>query len=351
MRTNELDYDLPEELIAQEPAIPRDASRLLVCNRITGKLEPRIFRELPDLLNPGDLLVMNKARVMPARLVGYKYPTGARIEILLLERIPDKEQHGLIRFKALLNRRRRLSAGDIILFPESNLYARMIEVDEELGEDIVELGVGDGSGDIFSEIDKIGNVPLPPYIKNYAGDMERYQTIFAKVSGSVAAPTASLHFTDEVLKNLDGRGIGHVECHLRVGWGTFSPVRSENLEDHKLHEEIGEITEETCKKINETRKQGGRIIAVGTTVTRLLETAADENGDLHEFIGPTSLYITPGYRFRAVDVLLTNFHLPKTSLLALVAAFMGVDRALDAYRFAIEENFRFYSFGDAMLIL
>jgi S-adenosylmethionine:tRNA ribosyltransferase-isomerase len=351
MRTEELDYYLPEDLIAQEPVDPRDSSRLLVCNKSTGELVPRFFRDLPDLLKPGDLLVTNQARVMPARLVGYKFPSGARIEILLLEKIPDKASVDKVRFKALLNRRRRLDVGDTILFPESTMSARIVEADEELGEDIIEVGFNDGTRAIESEIDRIGSVPLPPYIKSYSGDSERYQTIFAKVTGSVAAPTASLHFTDDVLKRLEERGIGRVECHLRVGWGTFSPIRSDNLEDHSLHEELGEISEDVCRKINETRKNGGQIVAVGTTVTRLLETASDENGLLHEFAGPTSLFITPGYRFKAVDVLITNFHLPKTSLLALVAAFMGTDMALEAYNFAIENKFRFYSFGDAMLIL
>ncbi|MCX6646224.1 MAG: S-adenosylmethionine:tRNA ribosyltransferase-isomerase, partial [bacterium] len=262
MRTDELNYYLPEDLIAQEPADPRDSSRLLVCNESTGKMEPRIFRDLPDLLKPGDLLVTNQARVMPARLVGYKFPSGARIEILLLEKIPDLVSAEKVRFKALLNRRRRLDVGDTILFPESTMSARLIEADEELGEDIIQLGFSEGIGDIESEIDRIGSVPLPPYIKKYTGDSERYQTIFAKVTGSVAAPTASLHFTDDVLKRLKERGIGRVECHLRVGWGTFSPIRSENVEDHSLHEEAGEISENACRKINEVRKNGGRIVAV-----------------------------------------------------------------------------------------
>lgn len=349
MRTEELDYELPEELIAQEPAIPRDSSRLLVCGRDLGNFETRIFHELPDLLNSGDILVTNQARVMPARMIGYKFPTGAKIEVFLLE--PDIHSQKKSRFKALLKRRRRLSPGDTILFPETNLVATVIECDEEPGKDIVELGTGDKSDQIEKEIEKIGQVPLPPYIKDYKGDMERYQTIFSKITGSVAAPTASLHFTDRVLEKLDLKGVLRVECHLRVGWGTFSPIRTEKLEDHTLHEEAGELTKQACDKINNARTNGGRIIAVGTTMTRLLETAADKDGVLHPYKGRTDLYITPGYRFRAVDVLLTNFHLPKTSLLALVSAFMGVERTLEAYEFAVKEKFRFYSFGDAMLII
>jgi len=347
MRTDCLDYPLPQELIAQSPAVPRDSSRLLVCSRASDSFSMRLFRDLPDLLEPGDILVTNSARVMPARLFGYKYPTGAHIEILLLERLPMRSPDENPRFRALLRRRRRLEPGDIVLFPESMLRAKVVESREDVGEDIVELG---GVEDVDGEIDRIGRIPLPPYIKDYRGDIERYQTVYAKVSGSVAAPTAGLHFTPEVLRRLEERGIRRVEGHLRVGWGTFSPIRAENLEGHVLHEEVGELTDESAAKINEARRAGGRIVAVGTTMTRLLETAVDEDGVLHPFSGPTALYITPGFRFRAVDVLLTNFHLPRTSLLALVAAFLGVERTLAAYDFAIRERFRFYSFGDAMLI-
>jgi len=345
MKTELLDYQLPEELIAQTPANPRDSSKLLVCSRESDDFKIHTFSDLPDLLKSGDVLVTNAARVMPARLFGYKYPSGARIEVFLLERLPGD---GAPRFKALLKRKRRLDTGDTVFFPESRLYARVVESDPEVGEDVVELG---GVEDVAGEIERIGNVPLPPYIKEYSGDMERYQTIFAKVSGSVAAPTAGLHFTDEITKRLEGRGIERVEGHLRVGWGTFSPVRSDILEDHNLHAETGELTRDAVARINSLRQAGGRIVAVGTTMTRLLETSADENGILHEFSGPTDLFITPGYTFRAVDILLTNFHLPKTSLIALVAAFMGLEKTLAAYEFAVNKRFRFYSFGDAMLIL
>jgi len=351
MKTDELNYSLPEELIAQEPLDPRDSSRLLLCRRDGSPFVTHIFKDLPDLLSHGDILITNAARVMPARLFGYKFPTGARIEVFLLEKLISPDLNNGSRYKALLRRRRRLGEGDVILFPESNLIATVIEYagdDSEIGEDVVELS---GSDDIEGEIEKIGSVPLPPYIKDYRGDSERYQTIFSRITGSVAAPTASLHFTPELLKRLDEHGIARVEAHLRVGWGTFSPVRTENLEDHRLHEESGEITSDSADKINDARKNGGRAIAVGTTMTRLLETASDENGIIHPFAGPTSLYITPGYQFHEVDGLITNFHLPRTSLLALVAAFMGVERTLDAYEFAVTERYRFYSFGDAMLIL
>jgi len=351
MRTDLLDYDLPEELIAQKPADPRDSSRLLVCPRRTGPFEVRRFSDLPDLLRTGDVIVTNAAKVMPARLFGYKYPDGSRIEVLLLERLPDAGDPGKLnkpRFKALLRRRRRLEIGDTILFPESRLVAIVVEGNTDLGEDVIELG---GVNDVGSEIDRIGRVPLPPYIKAYTGDMERYQTVYARIPGSVAAPTAGLHFTPEVLRRLEQKGIGRVEGHLRVGWGTFSPIRSENLEGHTLHEESCELSEVAAETINRARESGGRIVAVGTTMTRLLESAVDETGRVRAFSGRTGLYITPGYEFRAVDVLLTNFHLPRTSLLGLVGAFLGVDRTLEAYRFAIEERFRFYSFGDAMLVV
>ena len=348
MRTDILDYPLPVELIAQTPACPRDSSKLLLCPRVSGPFRIHVFRDLPDLLNRGDAIVTNSARVMPARLFGYKYPAGARIEVFLLERLPDESSHGYPRFKALLRRRRRLEKGDVVLFPESTLVARIVESDDEVGEDIVELS---GVDDVDTEIERIGRIPLPPYIKDYRGDIEKYQTVYATTTGSVAAPTAGLHFTPDVLRSLDKRGIQRVEGYLRVGWGTFSPIRTENLEEHRLHEEFGTLSEKAATMLNEARKKGGRIVAVGTTMTRLLETAVDEGGTLHPFSGPTGKYIVPGYEFRAIDALLTNFHLPRTSLLALVAAFMGVERTLDAYRFAVENRFRFYSFGDAMLIL
>ncbi len=349
MRTDELDYNLPEGLIAQSPAVPRDSSKLLVCPRNEGSFTTRVFRELPELLNPGDILVINAAKVMPARLFGYKYPSGARIEVLLLRRLPDKEASENPRYEVLLRRRRRLDAGDRVLFPESKLVATVVECNDEIGEDVVELSLDDG--DVESEVERIGRIPLPPYITDYTGDLGRYQTVYARVSGSVAAPTAGLHFTPSVFKKLEERGIGLADVHLSVGWGTFSPIRAENLDEHNLHSEEGEITGETAARINEARRRGGRIVAVGTTVTRLLETSADQSGVIHPFKGRTDLFITPGYRYKAVDVLLTNFHLPRTSLLALVAAFMGVERTLQAYEFAIGERYRFYSFGDAMLLI
>jgi len=351
MRTDELDYILPEHLIAQEPAEPRDSSKLLVCPRTSGPFVTHIFSELPDLLNPGDVLVTNAARVMPARLFGYRYPTGARIEVFLLEKLYSPDPKSPPKYKALLRRRKRLSEGDIVLFPESNLAAKVIFYagdKDEIGNDIVELS---GVDDVECEIEKVGTVPLPPYIKSYRGDAERYQTVFSKISGSVAAPTASLHFTPELLKKLEDKGIQKIEAHLRVGWGTFSPIRVDNLDEHKLHEETGELTPDAADKINTARKNGGRVIAVGTTMTRLLESASNDDGGILPYNGPTSLYITPGYKFKAVDIMLTNFHLPKTSLLALVSSFMGLDRTLNAYKQAVNEEYRFYSFGDAMLII
>jgi S-adenosylmethionine:tRNA ribosyltransferase-isomerase len=348
MRTDELHYDLPDELIAQAPADPRDSSRLLVVKRDGSPFETRIFRELPEFLNPGDILVTNAARVMSARLYGYKYPSGARMEILLLERLRDKSSNSAPWFKSLLRRRRRMELGDQILFPESKLVATIVGNSPGMGEDIVELS---GVDDVESEIDRIGHIPLPPYIDSYTGDLSKYQTVYARVPGSVAAPTAGLHFTPELMKTLEDKGIGCAEIHLQVGWGTFSPIRSETIEEHKLHSEAGEVTSEAADKINAARANGGRVVAVGTTVTRLLETSSDTGGMVHPFNGSTNLYITPGYVFKAVDVLITNFHLPNTSLLALVASFAGTERTIEAYNFAAREKFRFYSFGDAMLIL
>jgi S-adenosylmethionine:tRNA ribosyltransferase-isomerase len=247
----------------------------------------------------------------------------------------------------LLKRKRRLEKGDRIAFPESSMVAEVVESNPEVGEDIVELS---GVEDVEREIDSIGEVPLPPYITEYTGDAERYQTVYAHTYGSVAAPTAGLHFTEELIGKLREKGIERVETHLRVGWGTFSPIRVERIEEHKIHAEEGSVSEETAEKINEARSKGGRVVAVGTTVTRLLETASDESGKVHKWEGSTSLYIMPGYRFKAVDVLITNFHLPRTSLIALVGAFGGMERILEVYKHAVKEGYRFYSFGDAMLV-
>ena len=267
--------------------------------------------------------------------------------MLLLERLPNLSTHGNPMFKVLLRGRRRLRDGHQVFFPESRLVVSIVKCNVENGEIIASLS---GVPDVDSEIERIGHIPLPPYIKNYSGDLSRYQTIFARIPGSVAAPTAGLHFTPKVFARLLERGIDRAEIHLRVGWGTFSPIRTDKIEEHKLHAEEGTIDKETADKINATRAGGGRIIAVGTTVTRLLETATDDSGIVYPFDGPTNLFITPGYRFKAVDILITNFHLPKTSLLALVASFAGTERILEAYRFAVAERFRFYSFGDAMIV-
>ena len=343
MKTDELDYDLPRELIAQMPADKRDSSRLLHCPKESGPFTDHIFSDILNFLKAGDVLVMNTAKVSPMRLFGYKYPSGARIEILLLEKLTDGEN----RYRGLMKRRRRLEPGDIVLFPESKLMAEIIESDAELGEDIVELS---GVEDVPGEIESTGRIPLPPYISEFEGDIGRYQTVYARTRGSVAAPTAGLHFTDELLRRIDEMGVKRAQVHLRVGWGTFNPIRTDEIEEHKLHAEEGEISAEDAEKINVARKNGGRVVAVGTTVTRLLETSVDSDGVVHPFSGATDLYITPGYECRAVDVLVTNFHLPRSSLLALVMAFLGTERTMEAYEYAIELRYRFYSFGDAMII-
>ncbi|HEX9745434.1 MAG TPA: tRNA preQ1(34) S-adenosylmethionine ribosyltransferase-isomerase QueA [bacterium] len=342
MKTELLDYQLPDDRIGQTPAEPRDSSKLLHVRKNSDDFTDLIFRDLPSLLKPGDILVTNNAKVMHARLYGYKHPSGARIEVFLLEHLP-----GSNRYKALLRRKRRLEPGDEVLFPESDLRCEVVEVADGLGDDVVEFS---GVDDVFGEIERTGNIPLPVYITEYNGDMERYQTVYAKQEGSVAAPTAGLHFTPVLLMKINEMGVHRAEVHLRVGWGTFSPIRTEEMEDHKIHTESGEITAETADAINSARKNGGRVIAVGTTVTRMLESSVNYDGEIQPFSGPTDLYITPGFDFRAVDVLITNFHLPRSSLLALTMAFGGYAKIHAAYQHAITNGYRFYSFGDCMII-
>lgn len=344
MRTSELDYYLPPELIAQHPVSPRDASRLLVFHRNENRLEHRFFHDLPDYLRPNDCLVLNETRVIPCRLIGQKTEGGARIEVLLLERRSERV------WTALAYRSRRLRPGIRVRFADD--FA--CEIREELGGGrfLIEL-LGKEPVDLL--LDQYGQVPLPPYIERDAGshpsDRERYQTVYARLAGSSAAPTAGLHFTPELLHRLEGQGVKTARVLLHVGLDTFQPILTEEVEAHPIHTEAYEVRPEAAETILQARQQGGRIIAVGTTSVRTLETVAGEHGILQAGTGRTSLFIRPGYRFHAVQALITNFHLPRTSLLALIAAFIGENRWRGIYEEAISRHYRFYSYGDAMLIL
>lgn len=340
MNTKDFYFNLPPELIAQTPLKERTASRLLVLNRETGELAHRHFYDIIDYLNEGDCLVMNNTRVIPARLYGAKEGTGGKIEFLLLKRIEGNK------WEVILKPGRRAKVGTRFTFGDGLLTAEILEQKEDGGR-IVEFFY-DG---IWEELlDRLGEMPLPPYIKEKLDDRERYQTVYSKIEGSAAAPTAGLHFTDELLEKIRAKGIKTAFLTLHVGLGTFRPVSVENVESHVMHSEYYEVSEETAKTVNETRKAGGRIIAVGTTSVRTLETCTTENGELLAKSGETKIFIYPGYKFKAVDALITNFHLPESTLLMLVSAFSDKETILRAYETAVSEKYRFFSFGDAMFI-
>lgn len=341
MRVEDFDYHLPPELIAQRPVEPRDASRLLVLHRNSGRLEHRRFYELPLYLKPGDVLVLNDTRVIPARLWGKKAKTGGQVEVFLLKPL------GGDCWEALVRPGRRVPPGTELIFGGGKLRAKVLKRTPQGGR-LVEF---EYEGKWEEVIERLGEVPLPPYIKEKLPDPERYQTVYASKPGSVAAPTAGLHFTPRLLKELEEKGIKIVYILLHVGLGTFRPVREEVVEKHKMHAEYFRVDEGAARTINEARRQGGRVIAVGTTVVRTLETVATPEGDIKPGEGLTELFIYPGYRFKAVEGLITNFHLPRSTLLMLVCAFAGREKILEAYQVAIKERYRFYSFGDAMLIL
>ncbi|WP_406678729.1 tRNA preQ1(34) S-adenosylmethionine ribosyltransferase-isomerase QueA [Moorella sp. ACPs] len=342
MRLEEFDYDLPPELIAQTPVEPRDASRLLVLHREGDYLEHRHFYDLPDYLHEGDVLVLNETRVLPARLWGRRAGTGARIEVLLLTR-RDRDT-----WEALVRPGRRVPVGTEIIFGQGELKARATATSGG-GERVLQFSYQEGPFEAL--LDRLGEMPLPPYIKAKPQDPGRYQTVYARVEGSAAAPTAGLHFTPRLLEQLRGQGVQIVYLLLHVGLGTFRPVKVENIEEHHMHAEYYEVTPEAAAAINAARARGGRIVAVGTTVVRTLETVATEGGLIQPGSGWTDIFIYPGYRFKAVDCLITNFHLPKSTLIMLVSAFAGREKILAAYRTAVAEGYRFFSFGDAMLIL
>lgn len=332
-------YDLPEELIAQTPIEPRDASRLLVYDKKNDTTEQRIFKDILDYFSQGDVLVINKTKVLPARLFAFK-PTGAKIEILLLKKITQT------RWEVLVKPSKRVKIGDILTL-SSELQVKIIEK-FDFGNTIVEF-IFDG---IFEDIiDKIGLMPLPHYIHKKLENRNRYQTVFAKDLGSSAAPTAGLHFTDELLEKLKHKGVEIVEVLLHVGLGTFRPVSEDNILNHKMHTEYYKITQDACDKINNAKKQGKKVFACGTTSVRTLESVFEKNKKLIQDEGETNIFIYPGFEFKVVDALITNFHLPESTLIMLVSAFIGYEETMKTYKYAVENKFRFYSFGDASLWL
>ena len=341
MKLSDFNYHLPEELIAQDPLLKRSDSRLMVLNRETGSIEHRAFHNIIEYLNPGDCLVVNETKVLPARLIGVKEGTGASIEVLLLKRVDDRV------WETLVKPGKKARPGTRISFGEGKLVGEVMDVVEE-GNRLVRF---EYEG-IFEEVlDELGQMPLPPYITHALEDKNRYQTVYAKHTGSAAAPTAGLHFTEELLEQIEEKGVKIARVTLHVGLGTFRPVKVENILEHHMHSEFYMIDEEAAEIINTTKKNGGKIISVGTTSTRTLESVADENGLVKPCSGWTEIFIYPGYKFKIVDKLITNFHLPESTLLMLVSALYDREKILEAYEEAVEEKYRFFSFGDAMFIM
>lgn len=340
MNLHDFYYELPRELIAQDPLPDRSGSRLLLLDRKTGETEHHIFRDIVDYLNPGDCLAVNNTKVIPARLIGSRAETGAKIEVLLLKRGEDDV------WETLVKPGKKAKPGTKILFGGGLLTGEVLEVIEDGNRKIRFQYEG-----IFGEIlDQLGQMPLPPYITHQLKDKNRYQTVYAKHDGSAAAPTAGLHFTPELLRKIEEKGVLIAHVTLHVGLGTFRPVKVENILEHHMHSEFYMVEEEQARLINETKKQGGRVIAVGTTSCRTLESAAGEDGILKAGSGWTDIFIYPGYEFRLTDGLITNFHLPESTLMMLVSALAGRDRIMNAYAEAVKERYRFFSFGDAMFI-
>lgn len=340
MKRQDFSFELPQELIAQDPLKDRSSSRLLVLDKETGEVSHHVFRDIIDYLNPGDCLVINDTKVIPARLIGSKVGTDAKIEILLLKRKSDQV------WETLVKPGKKAKPGAKISFGEGLLVGEVIDIVEE-GNRLVKFSYKG----IFEEIlDQLGQMPLPPYITHQLEDKNRYQTVYAKNSGSAAAPTAGLHFTPELLEQIKEKGVDVASVTLHVGLGTFRPVKAENILDHHMHSEFYRIEEEEAAKINRAKEKGGRIICVGTTSCRTVESAADENGRVKAGSGWTDIFIYPGYRFKILDCLITNFHLPESTLLMLVSALAGREHILAAYEEAVKEKYRFFSFGDAMFI-
>lgn len=344
LSTSDFYYDLPEELIAQTPSSERDGCRLMVLDRGADKVEHKIFRDIIDYLRPEDMLVVNSSKVIPARLLGKTDKTGGDIELLLLRMQESGEWETLVR----PGKRAKVGAS----FTFGGILKATVTSIIEGGNRTVRFDYDRGKYDsIYRVLDEIGNMPLPPYITEKLRDKNDYQTVYAKEEGSAAAPTAGLHFTDELLERIKAKGVGYGEVTLHVGLGTFRPVKAERITDHEMHAEEFYIDSKTADEINRRRKMGGRIIAVGTTACRVLESVATEDGELRPLRGETGIFIYPGYKFKAVDALITNFHLPESTLIMLVSALAGKERVMNAYKTAVEERYRFFSFGDAMLIV
>ena len=340
LKTEDFWYDLPEELIAQTPLEKRDSSRLLVLNRETGETSHKHFYDVLDYLQPGDCLVMNDSRVLPARLLG-KRPSGGAVELLLLRDMGDKK------WECLAKPGRKLQIGQEVIFGNGELTATIVDILED-GNRLVEFHF---EGIFLEVLERLGKMPLPPYIKAQLADQERYQTVYSREVGSAAAPTAGLHFTKELLEKLKEKGVSLAFVTLHVGLGTFRPVKVENINDHHMHSELCILPEKTAAILNETRRAGGRIICVGTTSCRTLESLASADGTFTSGSKWTDIFIYPGYQFKAMDGLITNFHLPESTLVMLVSAFAGREHILHAYGEAVQEKYRFFSFGDAMLII
>lgn len=339
MRTKDFWYDLPEELIAQTPLQQRDSSRLLVLDKVSGQMAHRHFYDIVEYLKPGDCLVMNDSRVLPARLLGNR-PTGGAAELLLLKDLGDKK------WECLAKPGRKLQVGQQVLFGNGDLTATVCEVTEE-GNRIVSF---DYDGIFLEVLERLGKMPLPPYIKAELSDQERYQTVYSKEVGSAAAPTAGLHFTEDLLDKIREKGIHIAFVTLHVGLGTFRPVKADDISEHHMHSELCTIGDETAEILNMTKENGGRIVCVGTTSCRTLESLVNEDGTFKAGSKWTDIFIYPGYRFKAMDALITNFHLPESTLVMLVSAFAGRERVLNAYKEAVAQQYRFFSFGDAMFI-
>ena len=339
MKTSDFYYDLPEELIAQTPLQKRDTSRLLALNRVTGEIAHKHFYDILDYLNPGDCLVMNDSRVLPARLLGHR-PTGGAVEVLLLRDLGDKK------WECLVKPGRKMQVGNEVIFGNGELTATVVEV-QETGNRVVEFHY---EGIFLEVLERLGKMPLPPYIKEELQDQERYQTVYSRSVGSAAAPTAGLHWTNELLDKAREKGVKTAFVTLHVGLGTFRPVKVEDVTNHHMHSELCMISQETADILNQTRAEGGRIICVGTTSCRTLESLVNEDGSFEAKSKWTEIFIYPGYQFKAMQGLITNFHLPESTLVMLVSAFAGRENVLAAYNEAVQERYRFFSFGDAMFI-
>lgn len=335
-------YDLPKEQIAQEPVSPRDAARLMVLYRENDKIEHRVFRDLSDYLMPGDLLVVNNSKVLPARIIGTKYPTGAVCELLLLRQVKGDQ------WECLAKPGKRMQPGTVVQFGDGSLTAA---VDETLEDGNKYVTFSYDTETLYEKLDEFGKMPLPPYITKQLEDQSQYQTVYAKELGSAAAPTAGLHFTPELLDALRAKGVGIAEVTLHVGLGTFRPVKEDEITDHKMHSEWYSVSEEVAQQIAAAKAAGRRVIAVGTTSCRTLEAVAAKYGEIRACSGNTDIFLYPGVPFRCIDGLITNFHLPESTLIMLVSAFYGYERTMAAYKQAVAQGYRFFSFGDAMLIV